>query len=178
MRYFELSEVDLAWLACAIDGEGSIIHHYNSRTKYECWSINVYNTNRAFVEKAAKLLGGKIEIRTHTNPKWATTYTTKIASRKKLRELLPKLIPYLIIKADRAKQALKWASVNDEELKRRRFEGLSKGAKKRWEDAEYRKKISESVKRQWKNPLIRKKMIENRLKTIKARSQRKNLARR
>ena len=145
---------DFAWLACAIDGEGSIIYHGT------CWSIQIYNTNRAFVEKAAKLLGSKVKVRKHKNPKYSPCYITMVASRKKLKELLPKLLPFLIIKNDLAQKALKWANQNPEEVEKQRRKKVSQAMKKHWKDPEYRRKISEAVKRQWQNPEIRRKMIE------------------
>jgi hypothetical protein len=155
-----LKDEDLVWLAAAIDGEGSIIHSVNHKRGTECWKVEVFNTNREFVEKAAKILGGRIYVREHENPNWSPCYHTEVADRKKLKELLPKLLPYLIIKRGLAQKALEWADVTDEEIARRKSQKISEKVKLRWKNPEYRKKMSETVKRQWQNPEIRRKMIE------------------
>lgn len=104
----ELTEVEKAWLACAIDGEGSIF--FDKEGKYPV--VIVYNTDIKFIEQTSLLMGKSINSwNKHSNGKntkshWKTCYQVKVSGTKCI-ELLEQIYPYLIIKQQKALKAIK-----------------------------------------------------------------------
>ena len=92
------------WLASAIDGEGSI----RMVGKYNTVSVSVCNTNKEFVEYAHKLCDAKTKIREDNrhigNRK--TLYEVQIHSKEDILNVLPQILPYLIIKKNQAEKAI------------------------------------------------------------------------
>lgn len=101
-----LSELDKTWLACAIDSEGSIQIGENYVR------ISVWNTNKEFIEKVARLLGTKCKIHTKRLPNRKPQYTAYITKRPKVKKLLQQLLPYFIVKRQVTINALKWIQDN------------------------------------------------------------------
>ena len=119
----DLMEVEKAWLACAIDGEGTICIFEN---RYPI--LAVYNTNRAFVEYAAKLISKALGIpkevagepgrpffkqvvHRHNQGKAAKAISTKPIYKVQLtgtkaQIILRQIRPYLIIKGEKADRGL------------------------------------------------------------------------
>lgn len=102
-------KVDLAWLAAAIDGEGSIYCHsrYNGT---QLFKIIIMNTDIRFINKAKRIVGYDVGIETKIKKKHElgkkNIYTLSIANVAILRPLLKQLIPHLVIKKDKAINAL------------------------------------------------------------------------
>jgi intein-encoded DNA endonuclease-like protein len=111
------SEVDLAYLAGLIDGEGSIYaglgkHKHASGYKYYfdthvAISNNSLNLMRWLTEKVGgnfslvhKIGEGEVVVRKHEGYRW---YVSKIMD---VKEILEQLLPYLVIKQEEAKKAL------------------------------------------------------------------------
>lgn len=99
-------ESEIAYLAGIIDGEGSI---YVQRRKTKTgWSyfprFQVVNTNRKLMEWIHQTFGGLIydKPRIKHNPKWKMQIEW-FTTRSLLDQLLPLLIPFLIIKTNQAK---------------------------------------------------------------------------
>ena len=99
----EMNPMERAWLAGVIDGEGSIIKHPGRITTY---GIVVYNTCYPFIQKCKDLtgVGSIIEIK----PRQAhhkLAFQWKIYGEN-VRIVLKQIFPWLIIKLDKAKEAI------------------------------------------------------------------------
>lgn len=98
-----MNESERAWLACAIDSEGSIV-----KGKDRLLRIVVYNTNRTFLEKVL-LIANAGTIATCKNSK--RHFGRKLLFRfhisgTKAFQVLSVVEPFLIIKRDRASEIL------------------------------------------------------------------------
>lgn len=158
----KLKKEEASWLAGAIDGEGSI-GLYDFRREGRRVSITLANSNKDFVLRARKVIGcGSTVYRTnlhlsHKGRKPIYMYCLKGSNR--CYWLLKQIIPYLIIKKDKASDIIK-------ELENKPFG--------RWVNCtkEYRKLNSERLKKEWQDPIIRKNRIEGMRKYYLARSAR------
>jgi len=109
----ELTEPEKAWLACAIDGEGSIIFNPDKRDKRNHLTrvIVVYNTDKAFIEHFAILVDAKIYVhdpkkigKAHIGSK--LRYEVYVSGKNRILELLEQIKGYLIIKKEKAQQVI------------------------------------------------------------------------
>ncbi|MDO8618421.1 MAG: hypothetical protein Q7R49_00590 [Candidatus Daviesbacteria bacterium] len=92
-----MNENDKDWLACAIDGEGTI-----SISKRGDIQIAVYNTNKEYVEKAARLMDCSIyPLKYRTNKIIWSAYVCK---RMKVLKIIKTIESKLIIKKEKAKE--------------------------------------------------------------------------
>jgi hypothetical protein len=105
-----MKDVDAAWLAAAIDGEGTISLVKNrSRTSFSPF-IGVFNNNEEFCKKAERLVGsGGISKQGH-----CYRFTTKRLDR--VESTLKEILPYLIVKKSNAKLLLNWLMTRDEKI--------------------------------------------------------------
>jgi len=107
---------DDVWLACAIDCEGSI--GWMSPTKYYSKKrplIQIVNTERLFIQSAQKILGcGNITVQNRKDPRWKSTplplYAIRISNRKKVKDILIRITPHLIIKKKIAEEILAYVT--------------------------------------------------------------------
>lgn len=161
-----LSESEKAWLASAIDGEGSIIlHNYISSATHKKGvqgvTIEIFNTSLDFLKYAQKIAGGKITVRRPPRrpniPYKRTQYVWMLSRQAQAKSILEQIMPYLIIKREQAIKCLDW--LNKREERRELFsKRMSELRQKNWKEPQYRRKISEGVKRQWQNS--RNKMLK------------------
>jgi len=118
-----LSEVEKAYLACAIDTEGTIAL-YQKRRKMKGMinfhthfypRIKIGNTNREFLEFCRKQMElGNISsngVRWKENG-WKPAFVIVIGSWKDIQELLIQILPFLIIKHKHAKLMLEACSLH------------------------------------------------------------------
>jgi len=101
-----LSRVDLTWLACAIDGEGHIgltrmAEPRNRRGFSLIPVVTIGNTSREFIEYFVLLAGGKIRFEKRNKHNEKSLYRASIYANR-IRQLLPTILPYLIIKRKQA----------------------------------------------------------------------------
>jgi len=103
----KISEVDKAYIAGIVDGEGCI-GYYNANpdkegTPYCHPSINVTNTNKEVIEWLHKItgIGRASEIR-FNDGKRRTAYQWQLAKKQQVRQFLEVIRPYLRIKAAQA----------------------------------------------------------------------------
>lgn len=101
-------EIEKVWLACAIDTDGWI---GIAKTPYGLTPrIRIYNTHLGFVQHAAKLIHRKIKIdirvTNHPNGSRKPCYRVDI-SGKPCVSILKEILPYLIIKKERANEGIK-----------------------------------------------------------------------
>lgn len=89
------TETDWAWLAGAIDGEGSL-GFYTHYSDYQI-ALRVFNTNREFIEKASILMDSNITPTSSiisTKPCWCAG----VYQYDKILFILEKVLPYLTAK--------------------------------------------------------------------------------
>jgi len=101
----EISDIDAAWFACLIDGEGSCSIARRSARKHQKsdnhWPVlEAANTDRRLLEKAQKIAGGWINKITDKRG-FRPCYKWTLAG-KALGPVLRAVIPYLIIKREQA----------------------------------------------------------------------------
>jgi len=101
-RIKSLTKWQRAYIACAIDGEGSI----TKRTEDNGFRVHIANTHLGFLENIRKMTrGGRIMINRREQPRQKHCYSLYFR-RREILDLLPQLLPYLIIKKDIAKLIL------------------------------------------------------------------------
>ena len=146
------SEVEKSWLACALDGEGCLgQYEYNEGRRI---SIQIGNTNRDFVEEFKRIIGCGSSVmcykRPFTNPSHygkKPMYYYQLNGSKRCAEVLIQILPYLIIKKEKANNILL-------EMELRPF-----GAFKH-DIEESKKRTSLRVKKEWEDPDIRARRIK------------------
>lgn len=105
----ELSDVEAAWIACAIDGEGTIAIQLNNskgrRSRYRA-KVYVCNTNMDFLMHLASLVDGSISLKNMPHvPGYKRCYQVFIRARA-IKQLLERVLPFLIIKRRQAELVL------------------------------------------------------------------------
>lgn len=108
----ELPEVEWAYLAGIIDGEGNIgVYGWSrmysgkkSNTRISTWrpKIQVANTDRRMIDWLAFRFGHPVKERLSANKKHKTSYTWVCQSAKMAQYIASKCMPYLIIKKEQA----------------------------------------------------------------------------
>lgn len=93
------SDVELAYIAGLIDGEGSLSLNRNKKYFKPC--MRIANTYRPVLEWVRERIGGKVYIRVRKNPKHKTLFVHYLQC-KELQAFLPIITPYLIIKFPQA----------------------------------------------------------------------------
>ncbi len=97
-----VEEEDIAWLACAVDGEGTICVDKDGRCQ-----VAVYNTNRKFVEKAAMLMGAKVYKLNRKSSEHRLVYSAYTNKKMTVLKVLKQIESRLIIKRTKAIQAIR-----------------------------------------------------------------------
>lgn len=100
-----LSEIEKVWLACAIDAEGCIGFRHNNG--YKAPFISVVNSHRGWAEYAQFLTGGSFYIQEDKRG-FQTIFKVEIHKRRMVSWVLGQILPYLIIKKDKAIAILEW----------------------------------------------------------------------
>ena len=108
-----LDELERAWLAAVIDGEGSIflskvINSAYRRGFYYRPEFLVSNSNRQFLIKIAQIIGEGTVHRAKRGEGGAKTRWEYIASAGVLRAILPQILSCLVVKKDRAQKMLEY----------------------------------------------------------------------
>jgi len=100
---FPCEDAKCAWIACTLDSEGTLYLKRNTHN----WQVRfeVYNNNLDFLDALQANIGhAKIRrtiYKVKGSPSVKQRYILWIGSQQLLRELLPKILPYLIIKRKR-----------------------------------------------------------------------------
>jgi len=155
-----MKDIDAAWLAAAIDGEGWIwkgIEYTQRKTPYPKIHTGVCNTNEAFIKKAAELMNSSVicgkyskSAAGHFGQK--PIFRTNASGHKKVLAVLESVYPYLIIKKEKAKEMIDF-------IKSRRWgldrpEGLEKrilNLKQARKNPIYEEKRLEGIRKYWTN---------------------------
>jgi len=105
----KLTEAELAYTAGILDGEGSIViqEHYRRPNNPRC-RIEIYNSNREMLDwMSEKFCKGLVRIK-KSKSEWTkmTVYFWIVNPQKAVQTILIALLPFLIIKKEKAKKAL------------------------------------------------------------------------
>src|SRR5439155_25824727 len=100
-----------SWLACAIDSEGTIYSHSKSSQPI----IVIYNTHKGFVETFARLTQSSISLKKYggytRQARAKPLYEARLSKQEHVYALLKILLPWFVIKKQKAINALKWFSM-------------------------------------------------------------------
>lgn len=148
-----LTGAEKGYLAGVIDGDGCLFM-YKDKKGNAYLGMEVANTNEQFVKYVATLIGGKPYV---SSPKGRLghkkCFHVRLYKRKHVISLLKTLLPYLIIKKEKALEILDWAKNNPPIFGSKEYrERMSKLIKKKWRDPNYRNKM---LKRQREKALLR-----------------------
>ncbi len=107
------SEPEKAWMACAIDAEGTISLGPDKRHNTIHIKVNVCNTCFEFAQQFASLTNNKIHCRPpHGDLAKKDLYEVNVTSKQNLKELLDAILPYLIVKRAKAEAVLAYIEKN------------------------------------------------------------------
>jgi len=98
-----MNELEKVWLACAIDGEGSI--GFQKGKQATGIYIDVNNSNLKFVNKAKEITSVGFII-CFRKPKRLPMYSWRVKRANDCYWILQEILPYLIIKRESAERAL------------------------------------------------------------------------
>lgn len=103
-------EVDLAWLAGIVDGEGNLQFDMKKACngkRYFCPKVRVSNTDVRMIKKIAEIYKENnivffytINKRNRYNDKWKDQLHIEVASQGSVKKLLNLIIPFMVNKAD------------------------------------------------------------------------------
>lgn len=109
------ADVDLAYLAGIIDGEGSVAMRRNGNKK-QLWftpALNIYNTDRDLIywcRDVLQALGAGVHVGQHTRAHGRKVqYVLTIQRMESLLNVLPRIIPFLRQKKYRAELLLEFS---------------------------------------------------------------------
>ena len=107
--------IDKVWLACAIDSEGTIGYYRRgfNQDRVPMWRVSCYiaNSDRQYIENCAYLMGSNVKERPEDTriakdgSPYKPRYYTEVTHLKAYR-VIKQILPYLIIKANRAREVL------------------------------------------------------------------------
>jgi hypothetical protein len=119
----EVNDLDYAWLACAIDGEGSMSlirsYAYNNSILCYCPIISVTNNNTTFLEECKRIMETERPILpTKGNQRekavnWKETYHIRVSKQSEIKVILNLILPFLVIKNRQAKLLLEWIDIRE-----------------------------------------------------------------
>lgn len=107
--------ISLEYLAGLVDGEGCIRLHPSNKGKYRKYypRLQVTNTYKPILDMLVDQYGGAIHsAKTPQKEGWKIKHDWRLTGDK-ARELLNQLLPYLIIKQEKAKEVL----LHDQKIK-------------------------------------------------------------
>ncbi len=96
----DLSELEWAYLAGIIDGEGSIAI-YRFRDSYRP-EISVFNTNVELKQWLKTRLGGYVNPPRQQNPRQKPAFKWRTTTLRQMKEICQRCLPYLIVKRPQA----------------------------------------------------------------------------
>lgn len=103
--------MDWSYLAGFIDGEGSIVIYTKPRKRV---IINIPNTHLESINEIKRFLKvGNVHTYKRGKDHWKPYSLYHISSHKEVKEILTNLLPYLIIKKQKALQAIKMIEETD-----------------------------------------------------------------
>jgi hypothetical protein len=106
----ELTDVEAAWLAAIIDGEGCITYEnpnwQGDGKVYVYVRVQVANTCLALLERVEEITNvGRVNTRSNRAAHHTTCYVWTVGGDR-AKEILRRVMPYLIVKAEVAEKAV------------------------------------------------------------------------
>lgn len=106
---FKIKETDKAWLAAALDADGTVLYQlYTKRNKGRKFNIIIVNTNLEFVKQAAKIMHGIIhQFKTGKDKVFGyyrrkkIIYHARICSRETVLYIAKSILKYSIVKREK-----------------------------------------------------------------------------
>lgn len=114
----EMSIAEMAYVAGAIDGEGTVGLYRQSSDAVRCGvrynpSVGIYNTNTTMLEFCRNATGmGSIVVNNKKTPGHKQGFELHFKTSE-IRKLLPSLIPYLVIKKQQAELVMEYFAIMD-----------------------------------------------------------------
>lgn len=106
-KYYSMDEIEKAWFACAIDGEGTIAIR-RSKNRASPVRLMIYNTCIAFLKRAQQIVpDGRIYMMPKRQAMWKQEGQFTLNAHKKVINVLQQILPYLIVKKELAEEAIK-----------------------------------------------------------------------
>jgi len=104
-----MDKISLAYMAGFIDGEGSVgLNKCNTRKRFSYrLEVQVMQVDKRPLSFIQGHFGGSISLRKHDNPKWSDCWHLVFTDRA-AEKLLRAILPYLIVKKERATVVLKY----------------------------------------------------------------------
>lgn len=106
----EVTEIELAYIAGILDGEGTLVIGKHSKRENRCEAYRGYmaiaNTHIPLLEYIQSRIGGKIHPQKKRYKDGICDCYTLSYSANKTRDILPKLLAYLVVKKDQAEVLL------------------------------------------------------------------------
>ena len=108
--HLQLTEIEKAYLAGFIDGEGSIGIQQDSHARYGRICLRISNTNEMIIRYIRDLIGfGAVVFIKRQKDKWQDAYSYQVASYQ-CKIVLEQLLPYLKVKRELGELALEFQS--------------------------------------------------------------------
>ena len=112
-----VSEIDWAWLAGAVDGEGNL-RIYKNRGTYCQATLRVFNTHYNFIEKVSRITQGNILGKQGDTPfRTRTCYYVQIGQNGQLWYILRSMLPYLTAKRKLAELVIEYLDIRNRFLR-------------------------------------------------------------
>jgi len=150
-----LNEIEAAWLACAIDSEGWLYITGLQRKHWRHVVVGFQNTNKAFAEKVAAMLGGRLYERapqTNGNVRGILPrFQVEISKHDQVAAIVEAVLPYLIVKRQNALDILafirsrEWGQLSPEGKQR-----IADGVLRAWRNPEKARKRREKITATWR----------------------------
>lgn len=104
-----MNKIDKAWLACAIDGEGTIVFGKRGGKRHNnLVTVAIYNTNRNFLENCQRIAKtGQIRLIHPHRENEKQYFHFVIWKHTPILQLLKEILPFLIIKKLEAEKAIR-----------------------------------------------------------------------
>ena len=130
-----MTEVQKAYIAGIVDGEGSISiahsKHKNNGKRYYSLRIDVVNTDRKLIDYMADVTDtGYTYCYESRKNEWKNIHSW-VTTRKSAEEFLREILPYLVIKKERAELALEFRKHSRKVEKQEQFFEKMKALNKR-----------------------------------------------
>ncbi len=108
INWNEISELDIAYMAGIVDGDGCICQRKTG--SYGYYSLTINNTSKPLMDWIEDKFGaGGVNKERRTRPaNHKRVYTYLVAAQKELFEMIKRFEPYLIVKKDKARECLEF----------------------------------------------------------------------
>lgn len=106
------NEVQLAYIAGMMDGEGYIALNRNTQHGQMVAQVGICNNNLESIIFIRDCVGGNVATHTHPNSNYKDSHKVRWTAKNKILDLLEQLEPYLIIKKPQAHMMIAWCKLD------------------------------------------------------------------